>query len=122
MAPIKAKTFRALSRGKVLQQLSTLRTDLAKLRVAKLTQGGSKAGEIGVARKNIARALTVANQKYRAVQKKLNKGKKYQPKELRAKKTRALRRALNNSERAVKTVRQQKKLANQPRRVFAIKA
>ena len=122
MAPIKAKTLRAQSRGKVLQQLATFRTDLSKLRVQKLTQGGSKAGEIGVVRKNIARALTVANQKYRAVQRKLSKGKKDTPKEFRLKKTRALRRALSPAERRVKTVRQQKKIANAPRRVFAIKA
>lgn len=122
LAPIKAKTLRAESRGKVLQKLETLRTDLDKLRVSKVAQGGSRAAEIGVARKNIARALTVANQKYRVAQKKACKGKKYQAKDLRVKKTRALRRALSSSERAVKTVRQQKKLANQPRRVFAIKA
>jgi large subunit ribosomal protein L35e len=122
MAPIKAKTLRAESRGKVLQKLAGLRTDLAKLRVAKLAQGGSRAAEIGVARKNIARALTVANQKYRFAQKKIFKGQKFQPKELRVKKTRALRRALNVAERNRKTVRTQKKIANFPRRVFAIKA
>jgi len=122
MAPIKAKTLRAESRGKVLQKLAVLRTDLAKLRVAKLAQGGNRAAEIGVARKNVARALTVANQKYRFAQKKVLKGSSRLPKDLRVKKTRALRRALNVAERNRKTVRQQKKIANFPRRVFAIKA
>ena len=122
MAPIKASTLRAQSRGQVLKQLDELRTGLAKLRVTKVSQGGSRAAEIGVARKNIARALTVANQKYRVAQKKIFKGKKIQPKEMRVKKTRAIRRALSASERKVQTVRQKKIAANTPRRVFAIKA
>ena len=122
MAPIKTSQLRSQSRGQVLKQLDELRSVLAKLRVSKVAQGGSRAAEIGVARKNVARALTVANQKYRVAQKKIFKGKKIQPKELRVKKTRALRRALTTSEKKVMTERQRKKAKNAPRRVFAIKA
>lgn len=49
-------------------------------------------------------------------------GAKYVPKDLRAKKTRAMRRALSKSELSIKTVRQQKKEANFPQRRFAVKA
>jgi ribosomal protein L29 len=119
---VKAKTLRALSRGNVIKQLNTFRTDLAKLRVAKLTQGPSKAGEIGVVRKNIARALTVAHAKQLTAIKKTQKGRKYKATDLRVKKTRAIRRNLNYAERKVKTVRQLKKLKNAPKRVYAIKA
>ncbi|KAJ1898084.1 60S ribosomal protein L35, partial [Coemansia sp. S17] len=49
-------------------------------------------------------------------------GKKYIPKDLRAKKTRALRRALTKNELSRKTLRQQKKEDNFPIREFAIKA
>lgn len=45
-------------------------------------------------RKSIARVLTVMNQKQRSNLRELYKGKKYQPLDLRAKKTRAIRRQL----------------------------
>jgi large subunit ribosomal protein L35e len=47
---------------------------------------------------------------------------KYKPTDLRAKKTRAIRRALTKSEKNVKTVRQQKKEANFPLRRYAVSA
>lgn len=45
-------------------------------------------------RKSIARVLTVMNQKQRSNLREMYKGKKYQPLDLRAKKTRAIRRRL----------------------------
>ena len=45
-------------------------------------------------RKSIARVLTVINQKTRANLRELYKGKKFQPLDLRVKKTRAIRRRL----------------------------
>ena len=49
-------------------------------------------------RKNVARVLTVLNQKAKADMRKQIAGRKYKPKALRVKKTRALRRALKPSE------------------------
>ncbi len=55
----------------------------------------SKILRINSLRKDIARVLTVMNQKQRANLREFYKGKKYIPLDLRAKKTRAIRRKLN---------------------------
>lgn len=47
---------------------------------------------------------------------------KYMPTDLRAKKTRAIRRRLTKEESSIVSERQQKKLSNFPMRKFAIKA
>lgn len=122
MAPLKAKTIREQTFGNIQKSLKAQRETLNKLRIAKLTQGSGKAGEIKVVRKNIARCLTIAHKKQRDVQRKLYKGKKYQPKDLRVKKTRALRMALSASEASKKTVRQKKYAAYAEKRRFAFKA
>lgn len=73
-------------------------------------------------RKGIARVLTVINQTRKAELRKFYAGKKYVPTDLRAKKTRALRRALTKHEANAVTVRQQKKLTHFPQRRYAVKA
>ena len=90
----------------------TVNDVVVQLRVAKVTGGAaSKLSKIKVVRKNIARVLTVLNTKAKTeMRKQVLKKKaggdltktgssmKYKPKLLRAKKTRALRRALKPSE------------------------
>eukprot|EP00461_Guttulinopsis_vulgaris_P002732 UN02733 len=122
MAPIKAKTIRELSYGNIQKKLKEQKEALNKLRIAKLTQGPGKAGEIKQVRKNIARCLTIAHKKQRDVVKKLYKNKKYQPKDLRVKKTRALRMALSSTEKKKQTVRQKKYAAYVEKRAYALKA
>ena len=60
-------------------------------------------------RKSIARILTVHNQKQKEALRAAAAGSKYMPKQLRAKKTRAMRRALTKAEAGRKTDRQLKK-------------
>jgi large subunit ribosomal protein L35e len=52
-------------------------------------------------RKSVARVMTVVNQKARQNLREFYKGKKYLPLDLRAKKTRAIRRRLNKVRAAV---------------------
>jgi large subunit ribosomal protein L35e len=66
--------------------------------------------------------LTVTNQTQKENLRKFYKGKKHKPKDLRLKKTRALRRALSTHERSLKTAKQQAKERNFPVRRFAVKA
>ncbi len=73
-------------------------------------------------RKSIARVLTVITEKQREALKEFYKGKKHVPLDLRAKKTRAIRRRLTPFEASRKTVRQQKKDRHFPQRVYAVKA
>jgi hypothetical protein len=72
-----------------------------QLRVAQVTNAAaSKLAKIKVVRKNIARVLTVLNQKFKSEMRAqvADVSSKLVPKQLRAKKTRAIRRALTPAE------------------------
>lgn len=73
-------------------------------------------------RKSIARVLTVINQTQKDNLRKFYKGKKYKPKDLRPRKTRAIRRALTSYEASRKTAKQVAKERAWPTRKFAVKA
>ena len=75
-----------------------------------------------MARKNIARTLTVINQTQREQLRLFYQKKKYIPLDLRVKKTRAMRRALTPFEKKLKTQKQQKKENHFPLRKYAVKA
>ena len=93
--------------------------------MAKVNGGAaSKLAKIGTVRKNIARVLTVYNQTQREkIREHLKeKNTKYMPIDLRAKKTRAIRRRLSVAQATKKTLRQQKKEAYFPKRKYALKA
>ncbi len=66
--------------------------------------------------------MTVINQTQKENLRKFYKGKKYKPKDLRLKKTRAIRRALSKHEASIKTPKQLAKERAFPVRVFAVKA
>ena len=107
----------------MLKQLDELKAELAQLRVAKVTGGAaSKLAKIKVVRKSIARVLTVYNQTQRARSRDYLKNRKYLPKDLRAKKTRAIRRRLTAEQASKMTLRAQKKAAYFPKRRYAVKA
>jgi large subunit ribosomal protein L35e len=82
----------------------------------------SKLSKIKVARKSIARVLTVYNQTQKSKLREALGSSKYVPQDLRRKKTRALRRVLTAHEKGLKTLKQQKKEAYFPKRRFALKA
>jgi large subunit ribosomal protein L35e len=73
-------------------------------------------------RKSIARVLTVYNQTQKEQFRKAFADKKYLPRDLRKKQTRAIRRRLTANESGRKTIRQQKKDAYFPKRRYALKA
>merc|ERR1712227_1196791 len=103
------------------KQLDELKTELANLRVAKVTGGAaSKLSKIKVVRKNIARVLTVINGTQKEALRVFFSGLKYAPLDLRVKKTRAIRRRLTKHQRELKTPRQAKKAALFPRRKYAV--
>uniref|UniRef100_H2Z4H2 Large ribosomal subunit protein uL29 n=2 Tax=Ciona savignyi TaxID=51511 RepID=H2Z4H2_CIOSA len=123
MARIKAKELRGKSKDELLKQLNDFKQELSTLRVAKVTGGAaSKLSKICLVRKSIARVLTVINQTQKENLRKLFKGKKHKPKDLRPKKTRALRRRLNKYEENLKSAKALKKARLYPQRKFAIKA
>jgi len=123
MVRIKARELRGKKREDLESQLDTLKQELLSLRVAKVTgTNATKLSKIREVRKSIARVLTVINQTQKENLRKFYKGKMYKPKDLRPKKTRALRRALSAHEAGLKTAKQQAKERAWPMRKFAVKA
>merc|ERR1712218_476366 len=103
------------------KQLDDLKTELAQLRVAKVTGGAaSKLSKIRVIRKSVARVHIVMKQKDNL--RKFYKGKKYKPLDLRPKKPRAIRKNLSAHEKSLKSAKELHKLRSFPQRKFAVKA
>ncbi|GMG52383.1 unnamed protein product [Ambrosiozyma monospora] len=120
MAGVKTYELRTKSKDQLQEQLVDLKKELAELKVQKLTKPSLP--KINTVRKSIARILTVINLQQRQSVRDFYKGKKYIPKDLRAKKTRAIRRQLTKHERNVKTVKAKKAAIAFPAKKFAIKA
>merc|ERR1711931_149108 len=123
MTRIKARELRGKSKEELLKQLDGFKQELSTLRVAKVTGGAaSKLSKICLVRKSVARVLTVINQTQKENLRKLFNGKKYKPKDLRPRKTRAIRRKLTKNEAALKSVKQMRKERIFPKRKYALKA
>ncbi|TFL06014.1 60S ribosomal protein L35 [Pterulicium gracile] len=120
---VKAYELQSKSKNDLSKQLAELKGELLSLRVQKIAGGSaSKLTKINVVRKSVARVLTVMNQKARQNLREYYKDKKYLPLDLRAKKTRAIRRRLTKNEKSQKTLKQRKKELNFPTRKYAVKA
>jgi len=120
---LKVHELRNKTKGDLEKQLEELKTELAALRVAKVTGGAaSKLSKIKVVRKSIARVLTVINQTQKAQLRVFYKGKDLQPLDLRFKKTRAIRKGMTKAEKSLKTEKQRKKDKHFPLRKYAVKA
>merc|ERR1712170_144489 len=122
MVKVKAKELRGKKRDELLKQLDELKSELSQLRVAKVTGGAaSKLSKIRIVRKSIARVLTVIHQTQKENLRKFYKNKKFKPKDLRPKKTRAIRRHLTKHEKSIKTAKELKRQRLYPRRKYAVK-
>ncbi|CAD1812279.1 60S ribosomal protein L35-B [Candida parapsilosis] len=120
MVAVKTFELRTKSKEQLEEQLIELKKELANLKVQKLQRPSLP--RIHIVRKNIARVLTVINLNQRENVKAFYKGKKYQPKDLRAKKTRAIRRQLTKFEKSQETEKAKKQRITFPQRKYAIKA
>nr|CAJ17417.1 ribosomal protein L35e [Cicindela campestris] len=122
MGKVKCSELRNKDKKELTKQLEELKTELTSLRVAKVTGGApSKLSKIRVVRKAIARVYIVMHQKQKENLRKFYKDKKYKPLDLRAKRTRAMRRALSRHEQKLKTKKELRKLSIYPPRKFAVK-
>lgn len=120
---VKTKDLRGKKKEELVKQLDELKQELANLRVAKVTGGtASKLSKIRVFRKNIARVLTVMQQNQKENLRKLYRGKKYIPKDLRPQRTRAIRKALTPAEKRIRTAKELRHKRNWPERIYAVKA
>ncbi|KAI8074888.1 60S ribosomal protein L35 [Gongronella butleri] len=120
---VKAQELRNKNKAELVKLLDEAKQELASLRVQKVAgASAAKLQEIGHARRNIARILTVINQTQREQLRLFYQKKKFTPLDLRVKKTRAMRRALTPFEQSKKTLKQQKKEQAFPQRKYAVKA
>merc|ERR1712077_12508 len=109
MPKIKCSDLRTKKKEELTKQLEDLKTELGSLRVAKVTGGAaSKLSKIRIVRKSIARVYIVMHQKQKENLRKLYKNKKYIPLDLRPKKTRAIRKALTEHEKSLKTRKEER--------------
>lgn len=123
MVKVRAYELRTKSKDDLSKQLEELKSELFQLRVAKVSSGApAKLAKIKQVRKGIGRVLTVINQTQRSELKKVFGNKKRLPLDLRAKKTRAIRRRLTAHEASQKSEKQTKAELNFPTRVYALKA
>merc|ERR1712056_101470 len=123
MPRVKCSELRNKKKEELTKQLEDLKTELGSLKVAKVTGGAaSKLSKIRVVRKSIARVYIVMHQKQKENLRKLYRGKKYKPLDLRPKKTRAIRKALTPHEKSLKTSKELRKMRAFPQRKFAVKA
>ncbi|KAJ2082381.1 60S ribosomal protein L35, L29 [Coemansia sp. RSA 988] len=120
---VKASELRDKSQAELTQTLDQYKRELLDLKVQQVAgAAAAKSSKIRDIRKNIARVLTVITQQNRDAVRAEYAGKKHIPKDLRAKKTRALRRVMTQYELSRKTVRQHKKDQHFGPRQYAIKA
>ncbi|XP_063610812.1 large ribosomal subunit protein uL29-like [Penaeus indicus] len=123
MGHSKCVELRKMKKEELQKKLLELKQELSGLRVAKVTGGAaSKLCKIRVVRKSIHRVHTIIGQKTKENLRKFYKGKKFKPLDLRPKKTRAIRRSLTKSERAIISSKEAKRRWNFPQRKFAVKA
>lgn len=140
MKGIKAAELRKKTSDELLQELKKLREELQNIRFTKVSGTAvSKLSKIKILRRSIARCLTVINDNNKnkvieALRKRTstdsngnkvetvikNIKAKHLPTNLRAKKTRALRRALTKAQARKVNIRILKKKLNFPRRTFAV--
>ena len=104
--------------------IEKLKEELRTLRNAKASSGSAaKLAKIKTVRKNIARNLTILNQKERATMAgNLHKNSGKRPQFLRVKLTRAYRRQLTNFQKTKQILKTQKKHENFPQRKYGLKA
>ena len=121
---VKAYDLRTKDEKGLIEELNKLKAELAKARIGKVAAAATqvKASKIKILRKNIARILTVINEKRREKATKKYLKKHWKPLDQRAKKTHAARRRLTNYEKSRKTLREIKKLSSNPRRKYALEA
>lgn len=121
MAPLKAFELRKSSVEDLTKQLTEARQELSQQRIRSTASNRSKdSNKVKEARKNVARVLTVMNQKRKAEAIEAFRNKKHKPLDLRPRLTRALRRKLTPAQAGKLTLRRQKAMKAFPKKVYSI--
>ncbi|KAK5134976.1 60S ribosomal protein L35 [Meristemomyces frigidus] len=120
---VKAAQLWGKNKEELRKQLDEQKQELVQLRTQKIAGGAqSKLNKIHDVRKSIARILTVINTNQRHQLRIFYEKKKYLPLDLRAKQTRAMRRALSKEDAGARTDKQKKRERHFPQRNYMVKA
>ncbi|CRH00119.1 60S ribosomal protein L35, putative [Plasmodium relictum] len=120
MSNVKAFELRTLKKKELLEKLEELKKELSGLRISKAIGNSAKNSKIHSVRKNVARVLTVYNQKKKMELKKKYKNKKFKPYNLRKKLTKNKRLQLTEQQKNAMTLREKKKSLNFPKRKYLV--
>ncbi|CAL6406028.1 unnamed protein product [Bathycoccus prasinos] len=120
---VKTSDLRSQSRNWLKSALEQQKQQLASLKIAKVTGGApNKIARVSSPSVSHAPHLDCLRQNQLKSLEALLRRPKYTPLDLRAKKTRAIRRRLSPAEKNAKTAKQAKKDAYYPKRKYALKA
>ena len=118
---VKASVLRKKNEEQLNKDLEEFRKNLAELKFNKVSASQQmKVSKLRTVRKDIARVLTVLNTLKKDQAREQFAKAKYQPFDLRAKKTRKLRRKLTKNQRNLTTLKERKRAENFPQRKFAV--
>ncbi|VEV56419.1 60S ribosomal protein L35, putative [Plasmodium vinckei vinckei] len=120
MSNIKAFQLRSLKKKELLDKLEEYKKELSGLRISKAIGNSAKNSKIHSVRKNVARVLTVYNQKRKMELRKLYKDKKFKPYNLKNKLTKKKRLELTKKQKSAMTLRTKKRLTNFPKRKYLL--
>ncbi|VWU51723.1 60S ribosomal protein L35, putative [Hepatocystis sp. ex Piliocolobus tephrosceles] len=112
MSHVKAFQLRNLKKFELLEKLEEFKKELSGLRISKAIGNSAKNSKIHSVRKNIARVLTVYNQKKKDEVKRRYENKKYKPYNLRKKLTKKKRLMLSKIQKSLMHTRVKKRLQN----------
>merc|ERR1711865_9996 len=118
---VKAYELRKQDEVTLVQNLNKFRSELVGLRTSKVSSAPQvKLARIRVVRKAIAKVLTVLHEKQRDEAKTAHANKKYTPRDLRAKRSKAARRQMTKHSKSLVTTRQAKRNGNFRQRRYAV--
>ncbi len=121
MTKLKPFELRKSSVEDLTKQLSEVRQELSQQRIRSTASNRSKdSNKIRESRKNVARVLTVMNQKRKAEARETFKNKKHIPLDLRPRLSRALRRKLTPAQAGKLTLRRQKAMKAFPKKIYSV--
>ncbi|CAD2091697.1 60S ribosomal protein L35, putative [Plasmodium vinckei] len=120
MSNIKAFQLRSLKKKELLDKLEEYKKELSGLRISKAIGNSAKNSKIHSVRKNVARVLTVYNQKRKMELRKLYKNKKFKPYNLKNKLTKKKRLELTKKQKSAMSLRTKKRLTNFPKRKYLL--
>lgn len=123
MPVLKGSDLRKMTKADLEKKLEELRKELLDLRISKVVAGrvSDKLSRLSNAQKDVARVLTVINEKARHELRRKYEGMRHIPKDMRTKRTHAIRLELTHKQKSFKILKLHKRELSFPKRLYALK-